>query len=160
MIEALITELIAALNANTAAHTGTAAPTPAPAPVAAKKSKAAPLAVVEPEPEPETEEEEAPEEVTTPTPTPAKGGKAKDTPNVPAKAAPAPGQPEAGEHVDPDEVIAQIQTAVKAKMLSGDPEAVKAAWTAVQKGFGITRVAELRNDPAKLLEALAKAKAL
>jgi hypothetical protein len=156
MIEALITELIAALNANTAAHTGTAAPTPAPA----KKGKTAPLAVVEPEPEPETEEEEAPEEVTTPTPTPAKGGKAKDTPNVPAKAAPAPGQPEAGEHVDPDEVIAQIQTAVKAKMLSGDPEAVKAAWTAVQKGFGITRVAELRNDPAKLLEALAKAKAL
>lgn len=155
MIEALLTELIAALNANTAAHLGTAAPTPAPA----KKGK---LAVVapEPEPEPETEEEEAPEEVTTPTPTPAKGAKAKDTPNVPAKSAPAPGQPEAGEHVDPDEVIAQIQAAVKAKMLSGDPETVKAAWTAVQKGFGIARVAELRNDPARLLEALAKAKAL
>lgn len=151
MIEALLTELIAALNANTAAHLGTAAPTPAPA----KKGK---LAVVEPEPE--TEEEEAPEEVTTPTPTPAKTAKAKDTPNVPAKSAPAPGQPEAGEHVDPDEVIAQIQAAVKAKMLSGDPETVKAAWTAVQKGFGIARVAELRNDPARLLEALAKAKAL
>lgn len=45
-------------------------------------------------------------------------------------------------------------------MLAGDPEAVKAAWTAVQKGFGIARVAELRNDPAKLLDALAKAKAL
>ena len=153
MIEALITELIAALNANTAAHTGTAAPTVAPAPVAAKKGKTAPLAVV-------AEETEEEEEVTTPTPTPAKGAKAKDTPNVPAKSAPAPGQPEAGEHVDPDEVIAQIQAAVKAKMLSGDPEAVKAAWTAVQKGFGIARVAELRNDAAKLLEALAKAKAL
>ena len=153
MIEALLTELIAALNANTAAHLGTAAPTPA----TAKKGK---LAVVAPEPEPETEEDEAPEEVNTPTPTPAKGAKTKDTPNVPAKSAPAPGQPEAGEHVDPDEVIAQIQAAVKAKMLSGDPETVKAAWTAVQKGFGIARVAELRNDPARLLEALAKAKAL
>lgn len=151
MIEALITELIAALNANTAAHTGTAAPTVAP-----KKGK---LAVVAPEPEPETEEE-TPEEVTTPTPTPTKTAKAKDTPNVPAKSAPAPGQPEAGEHVDVDETIAAIQAAVKAKMLAGDPEAVKAAWTAVQKGFGIARVAELRNDPAKLLDALAKAKAL
>lgn len=78
MIEDLLTKLIEALNANTAAHTGTAAPTAAP-----KKSK-----------------------------------------------------------------------------LAGDPEAVKAAWTAVQKGFGIARVAELRNDPAKLLDALAKAKAL
>lgn len=151
MIEALITELIAALNANTAAHTGTAAPTVAP-----KKGK---LAVVAPEPEPETEEE-TPEEVTTPTPTPTKTAKAKDTPNVPAKSAPAPGQPEAGEHVDVDETISAIQAAVKAKMLAGDPEAVKAAWTAVQKGFGIARVAELRNDPAKLLDALAKAKAL
>ena len=161
MIEALLTELIAALNANTAAHLGTSvATTPAPTPTPAlKKGKAAPLAVVAPEPE-ETEEEETPEEVTTPTPTPAKAAKAKDTPNVPAKSAPAPGQPEAGEHVDPDEVIAQIQAAVKAKMLSGDPETVKAAWTAVQRGFGIARVPELRNDPARLLEALAKAKAL
>lgn len=151
MIEDLLTKLIEALNANTAAHTGTAAPTVAP-----KKGK---LAVVAPEPEPETEEE-TPEEVTTPTPTPTKTAKAKDTPNVPAKSAPAPGQPEAGEHVDVDETISAIQAAVKAKMLAGDPEAVKAAWTAVQKGFGIARVAELRNDPAKLLEALAKAKAL
>lgn len=151
MIEDLLTKLIEALNANTAAHTGTAAPTVAP-----KKGK---LAVVAPEPEPETEEE-TPEEVTTPTPTPTKTAKAKDTPNVPAKSAPAPGQPEAGEHVDVDETIAAIQAAVKAKMLAGDPEAVKAAWTAVQKGFGIARVAELRNDPAKLLDALAKAKAL
>ena len=160
MIEALITELIAALNANTAAHAGTAAPTAVEAPVAAKKGKTAPLAVVAEEPEAGSVPDPGLTDTEVPTPTPAKGAKAKDTPNVPAKSAPAPGQPEAGEHVDPDEVIAQIQAAVKAKMLSGDPEAVKAAWTAVQKGFGIARVAELRNDPAKLLEALAKAKAL
>lgn len=160
MIETLITELIAALNANTEAlKANTAvhadgAPTEAPATLApaTKKAKAAPaLAVVAPE-EPAAEE--------TPTPTPAKAAKAADTPHVPAAAAPAPGQPDAGEHVDPDEIISSIQATVKAKMLSGDPDTVKAAWTTVQKGFGITRVAELRNDPARLLEALAKAKAL
>lgn len=157
MIEDLLKEHIAALNANTEAlKANTAARTcgvptePAPA---TKKAKAAPLAVVAPE-------EPAEEETPTPTPTPAKTAKPADTPHVPAAAAPAPGQPDAGEHVDPDEIIGLIQSTVKAKMLAGDPDAVKAAWTAVQKGFGIARVAELRNDPAKLLEALAKAKAL
>lgn len=159
MIEDLLKEHIAALNANTEAlKANTAArtcgvpaePVAAPAP-ATKKAKAAPLAVVAPE-EPTAEE--------TPTPTPAKTAKPADTPHVPAAAAPAPGQPDAGEHVDPDEIISSIQATVKAKMLSGDPDTVKAAWTAVQKGFGIARVAELRNDPARLLEALAKAKAL
>jgi len=157
MIEQLIAEHTAALLANTAAlRENTAALTGTAAPAATKPAKGKPLAVVElPEPE-----EEPAEEVTTPTPTPTKGAKAKDTPNVPAKSAPAPGQPEAGEHVDVDETIAQIQATVKSKMLKDDPEAVKAAWGAVQKGYGIARVAELRNDPAKLLEALAKAKAL
>jgi hypothetical protein len=164
MIEDLLKEHIAALNANTealnantAAHLGTASAAPAPA---AKKAKAAP-AVAAPE-EPTPPDTPAPEEpeTPTPTPTPAKAAKAADTPHVPAAAAPAPGQPDAGEHVDPDEIISSIQATVKAKMLAGDPDAVKAAWTAVQKGFGIARVAELRNDPARLLEALAKAKAL
>lgn len=159
MIEDLLKEHIAALNANTealkantAARAGGAPAESAPAP-ATKKAKAAP-AVVAPE------ETAAEEETPTPTPTPAKTAKLADTPHVPAAAAPAPGQPDAGEHVDPDEIISSIQATVKAKMLSGDPDTVKAAWTAVQKGFGIARVAELRNDPAKLLEALAKAKAL
>lgn len=154
MIEDLLKEHIAALNANTEAlKADTAARTcgvptePAPA---TKRAKAAPVAVAP----------EAEEETPTPTPTPAKTAKPADTPHVPAAAAPAPGQPDAGEHVDPDEIISSIQATVKAKMLSGDPDAVKTAWTAVQKGFGIARVAELRNDPAKLLEALAKAKAL
>ena len=155
MIETLITELIAALNANTAAHLGNSAPaTPAPA---TKKAKAAPTVVAPEEPAPE----EAPTVTAeTPTPTPAKAAKAADTPHVPAAAAPAPGQPDAGEHVDPDEIISSIQSTVKSKMLAGDPDTVKAAWMKVQKDFGIARVAELRNDPARLLEALAKAKAL
>ena len=158
MIETLITELIAALNANTAAHLGAAnTAAPATSAPATKKAKAAPAVVAPEEPAPE----EAPTVTAeTPTPTPAKAAKAADTPHVPAAAAPAPGQPDAGEHVDPDEVISSIQATVKAKMLAGDPDTVKAAWTAVQKGFGIARVAELRNDPARLLEALAKAKAL
>ena len=168
MIEDILKATIAALNANTealnantAALQGTATiATEAPAP---KKGKAAPVAAVLPDPEPETEEEtpeEEPAPVTSPTKTPAKATKVEDTPHVPAKSAPAPGQPIAGEHVDADEIIAQIQATVKSKMLSGNPEAVKAAWGAVQKGYGIARVAELRNDPARLLEALEKAKAL
>jgi len=98
----------------------------------------------------------------TPTPTKTKATKppVDDTPSVPAAAAPAPGQPVAAEHVDVDETIATIQTVVKKKMMEGVAADVKAAWTEVLKGYGVPRIAELRNDPAKLVEALGKANAL
>lgn len=139
MIENTLNELIQALRENTAAlqaRTNTAAPnTVATAPT-----------------------DEVISEDTKPTPVATKKGKA-DTPSVPAKVK-TPTQPEAVDHVDVDEVIAEIQGVVKAKMLKGDSEEVKAAWTAVLKGYGIPRIAELRNDPARLVEALGKAKAL
>jgi len=156
MIEQLIAEHTAALKENTAALRENTAALTGGNTAAPKKGKTAPLAVVA-DHEPE---EGTPEEVATPTPVATKGTKAADTPHVPAKSAPAPGQPDAGEHVDPDEVIASVQATVKAKMLQGDPEKVKTAWTAILKGYGIARVADLRNDPARLLDALAKAKAL
>lgn len=156
MIETLITELIAALKENTEAHK-------ASQPKAAKPAKVA-LAVVS---EPEPEIESAPETESAPEPEPAKPAtkvaapkkKANDTPNVPAPAV-LPGQPEAGEHVDVDEVIASIQKIVKTKMMEGDVGNIKEKWTAVRSEYGIERVTELRDEPAKLLEVLAKAKAL
>jgi hypothetical protein len=45
-------------------------------------------------------------------------------------------------------------------MVEGKPEEVKTAWTTVLKGYGIPRIAELRNDPVRLVEALGKAKEL
>ena len=143
-----------ALRAVLAASGTATAPTPAPEPTKAKApKKTAPLAV-EPTPEPEPP---APEDET-PTPTPAPIAAAKDTPHVPAPV--APGQPEAGEYVDVDEVISEIQKVVKDKMMTGDTEQVKTDWATYRKGLGVDRVAELRNEPAKLIAALAKAKAL
>ena len=140
LIKAHITALTAnteAVNANTAALEGKACLTGSP--------KATTVA-----------------EAATPTPTKTKATKppVDDTPSVPAAAAPAPGQPVAAEHVDVDETIAQIQTVVKKKMMEGVAADVKAAWTEVLKGYGVPRIAELRNDPAKLVEALGKANAL
>ena len=155
-----IEELITALNANTAAlrdvlaASGTApapvaaAPEPAPEPAPKRTRKAtAPVEVV-------VADEETPEIPETTTPTKVSTAPAKDdTPNVPAPV--APGQPEAGEHVDVDEVIAKINSTLKARMLSGDPDAVKQGFVTLRKKYGVERINELRNEPAKLLAVLA-----
>ena len=156
MIETLITELIEALKENTAAHQGKPE---APAP--AKKTKAAPApAPIAALPDPETTEE-----VTDLTPTKVAVAKpVDDTPNVPASAPPSPGQPVAAEHVDVDEVLAQITSTIKNKLMSVDASeqpAYKAKWEKIRKGkYGVERMSDLKNEPAKLLAALADAKAL
>ncbi len=159
MIEDLLKELIAtqkeqtaALKENTAALLGKSEPaapakkskpTPAPAPIAAL-----------PDPEPE--------EVTDLTPTKVAVTKSvDDTPNVPASAPPSPGQPVAAEHVDVDEVLAQINSIVKGKLVAGDTALKKAQWEKIRKDkYGVDRISELKSQPAKLLAALADAKAL
>lgn len=110
-----------------------------------------------PDPEPETTEE-----VTDLTPTKVAAPKpVDDTPNVPASAPPSPGQPVAGEHVDTDEVIAQINSIVKGKLMAGDTALKKAQWEKIRKDkYGVDRISELKSQPAKLLAALADAKAL
>jgi hypothetical protein len=155
MIEDIIAKHTEALNANTEAikaHTAALLGTP----VKEESAKPAPKGKVKPTVVPEPEE---PEADMTPTKVEVKK-KLDDTPNVPSKTAPAPGQPDAAEHVDVDETIAQVQSIVKRKLDEGDAAAVKVAWQAVLKKFGVPRVAELRNDPARLLQALAAAKAL
>lgn len=177
MIETLITELTAALKENTAALRDVLAAssadvkvvhtiTPAPAPEPAKKGKAAkaapaPVEQAAPAPAPE----ETPAEATTPepepdlTPTKVPTAPAKDdTPHVPAPV--APGQPEAGEHVDVDEVLAQITSTLKKKMVDGDAKAVQDAFVVIRKGYNVERINELRSQPAKLLEVLRKTQAL
>jgi hypothetical protein len=156
MIEDIIAKHTEALNTNTEAikaHTAALLGLP----VKEESAKPAPKGKVKPAPAPEPETE--PEADMTPTKVEVKT-KLDDTPNVPSKTAPAPGQPEAAEHVDVDETIAQVQSIVKRKLDEGDAAAVKVAWQGVLKKFGVPRVAELRNDPARLLQALAAAKAL
>lgn len=151
MIESLLQKLIVALEENTAAHLGKAEPV-APA----KKTKAA---LPDPTPEPEPKEE-----VTDLTPTKVAAPAKKptdDTPNVPASAPPSPGQPVAAEHVDVDEVLAQINSIVKAKCMSGDTAKMKAEWEKIRRGkYGVDRMSDLKGEPAKLIAALADAKAL
>ena len=100
-------------------------------------------------------------EVTDTTPTKVEVAKVvDDTPNVPA-AHVEPGQPAAAEHVDVDEVLAQINKIVKGKLMSGDTAIMKNKWEQIRKGkYGVERMSDLRNDPAKLLAALEDAKAL
>ncbi len=141
----------AALKDHTAAilallASGTASTTvPAPAP-------AAPLAVVEPA------------EIALPTKIEKKTATKKtavaDTPSVPSRDN-EPGGPVAGDHVDVDEVLAEITATVRKKITeSADPEAVKNAWTAVREKLGAERISDLKAEPAKLLQALAAAKKL
>lgn len=174
MIEQLIQELTEALNENTAAikqHIAAlgAAPATVAAPAPAKKAPTKKLEVVadpEPEPEPEEAEETVEEETPEPEPdlTPTKVAvktKSNDTPNVPSKGHTPDGQPTAGEHVDVDEVIAQINATVKGKLLkAADPEPLKVKWAGIRKAYGVDRIADLRGNPAALLKALAQAKAL
>lgn len=180
-IENQLTELTAAIKENTAvlrdvlAASSNAAPAPAPAPEPAKRTRAkaepAPAPVEEsPDLEastasnegggsdesPEIDPPNEPEPETT-TRVPAKSTKG-DTPHVPAPT--TPGQPAAGEFVDVDEVIAEIQKTVTAKLMEGDTTALKEKWASIRKGYGVDRISELRGQPAKLVEALAKAKAL
>jgi hypothetical protein len=88
---------------------------------------------------------------------------ADDTPSVQPKVA-EPGAPAAGEHVDVDEVIAEIGEIVKQKIVAaaatGEDDAVKEAWGKVREGFKVARIGELKNRPADLVAALAAAKAL
>ena len=166
MIEETLKLLTEALNENTAAikqHIAALGTAEKPAP---KKPAAKPPVVLpDPEPEPEapTAEEPAAEEVEetlVPTKVAVKT-KASDTPNVPAMRQPDAGQPEAGEHVDVDEVIAQINSTVKSKLLkAADPEPLKTKWATIRKAYGVDRIADLRGNPAALLKALAQAKAL
>jgi outer membrane biosynthesis protein TonB len=160
MIETLLQELTQALKDNTAAINSmlAAGETKPEKPAAApKKAKAV---VTEPEPEPEPEPQ--PEPVTNTTPTKVAVIKiADDTPSVPSTTPLQPGQPIAGDHVDVDEVLAQINTIVKGKLMSGDTASMKTKWEQIRKGkYGVDRMSDLKNDPAKLLAALADAKAL
>jgi len=161
MIETLIQELTKAIRENTEAIKATM-PTPVATPAPKKAAK------VEPEPEqaepeqaePEQPEPEQPADSGKPTKVAAPKRKPiDDTPSVPAVAV-LPGQPPAGEHVDVDETIAQITKIVKTKMMEGDSNAVKEKWSGIRAKFGIERVTELRDEPAKLLACLAQAKAL
>lgn len=93
----------------------------------------------------------------------AKEAPADDTPSVPSKTA-EPGGPAAAEHVDVDEMIAEIGQIVKDKITAaaatGEDDAVKDAWLKVREKFGVARIGELKSRPADLVKALAAAKAL
>jgi hypothetical protein len=123
-------------------------------------ARACGLTTVEPEPqtgaEPQTE-------IALPTKIekkPAKKTAVADTPSVPSRDN-EPGGPVAGEHVDVDEVLAEITATVRKKITeSADPDAVKNAWSAVREKLGAERISDLKSEPAKLLQALAAAKKL
>jgi len=84
-----------------------------------------------------------------------------DTPNVPSRIPVEDGQPLAAEHVDVDEVISNINSIVKAKLIaSEDVDAMKRKWEVIRKGYGVDRISDLKGNPAALLDALNKAKAL
>ena len=164
-IDQRLEDLITAINENTAALRDVLASGTAPTnvvPIAAEKlaeKPAKPAKASKPTPATAPVAEVAPdEEEETPTPTPTPAAKATDTPHVPAPS--APGQPAAGEYVDVDEVISKIQATVKAKLMKGDTEQLKKDWETIRKSYGVDRITELRNDPAKLLDALKKAEAL
>ena len=117
------------------------------------------------EPEPQTEAEPEPQtEIALPAKiekktTPKKAAVA-DTPSVPSRDN-EPGGPVAGDHVDVDEVLAEITAIVRQKITeSADPEKVKTAWTGVREKLGVERISDLKSEPAKLLQALAAAKKL
>jgi len=169
MIEQLIQELTEALRENTAAIKQSQSQTvvvEAAKPAAAKKAPAKKPEVL-PDPEPETEETQEdetidPAEDFTVTPTKVSApARQDDTPNVPSKGRNPDGSALAAEHVDVDEVIAEINATVKGKLLkAADPEPLKEKWATIRKGYGVDRIADLRGNPAQLLAALIQAKAL
>lgn len=177
MIEETLKQLTEALIENTAAikqHIAVLGATPTPAPAAepakpAAKKSAAKKPEVMPDPEPEEIEEPASEETTEPEPepeviTPTKVAAPKrqdDTPNVPSTGRNPDGSALAAEHVDVDEVIAEINATVKGKLMkAADPEVLKDKWSSIRKGYGVDRIADLKGNPAQLLAALKQAKAL
>lgn len=145
MIEKLIQENTEAIKALTAAFLAqTSKPT---------------LTVVTDEQEPEAPAPEPTTDLGTPTKVAAPKRKAATTPSVPAVQQDS-NLPPADEHVDVDETIAQINALVKSKMMSGNTADVKAQWASIRGAYGVERVSDLRDEPAKLLQLLAKAKAL
>jgi hypothetical protein len=175
MIEETLKQLTEALIENTAAikqHIAVLGATPTPTSAAepvkpAAKKPAAKKPEVMPDPEPEGIEEPAPEETTEPEPeviTPTKVAAPKrqdDTPNVPSTGRNPDGSALAAEHVDVDEVIAEINATVKGKLMkAADPEVLKDKWSSIRKGYGVDRIADLKGNPSQLLAALKQAKAL
>ena len=157
-IETELAANTAALKENTAALLAFVAASGTPV-----KSAKATLTVVEPEPQtepaPEPQTEIAlPAKIEKKT-TPKKVAVA-DTPSVPSRDN-EPGGPVAGDHVDVDEVLAEITAIVRQKITeSADPDKVKTAWTGVREKLGVERISDLKSEPAKLLQALAAAKKL
>jgi hypothetical protein len=124
-------------------------------------ARACGLTTVEPEPQTEAEPQT---EIALPTKiekkAPTKKTAVADTPSIPSRDN-EPGGPVAGEHVDVDEVLAEITAIVRQKITeSADPEKVKTAWTGVREKLGVERISDLKSEPAKLLQALAAAKKL
>ena len=170
MIESLITELIAALNKNTAAILASQADTPLDTKAPIEPAKRGPRGKTSPtvpqetivDPEPPTGQPAAEEESMTPTRVEV-APVVTDTPHVASKTPTPAGQPPAGEHVDVDAVISDINSIVKSRLLKADESEVdglKTKWAGIRKAYGVDRIADLRNNPAALLDALAKAKAL
>lgn len=145
----------AAIKENTAALLAVLAASPAGNVVPMKAPAAAPA----------SEDIVLPEKIerkTAPATKKAKEAPVDDTPSVPAVT--EPGAPPAGEHVDVDEVVAEIGEIVKQKIIAaaetGEDDEVKAAWGKIREGFGVARIGELKNRPADLLKALKAAKGL
>lgn len=155
-IESHLTALTDAIKENTAvlkqvlaagnATTGTPAPVETPVPV--KKTKATPAPVPTPEPEPEI--------AVVPTKVAPAAAAPADTPHVAARQ--EPGHPDAGEHIDVDEVLAQINEIVKSKIAGND--AKKQEWVNVRTAMGVERISDLKPFPDRLMQALAAAKKL
>ena len=159
-VMSLETELAAntaALKENTAALLAVLAASPAGVP--------ANVTPIKPAAAPASEDIEIPAKIERKAPGRPKAAAAPaddDTPSVPAVT--EPGAPPAGEHVDVDEVVAEIGEIVKQKIIAaaetGEDDEVKAAWGKIREGFGVARIGELKNRPADLLKALAAAKGL
>ena len=159
-VMSLETELAAntaALKENTAALLAVLAASPAGVP--------ANVTPIKPAAAPASEDIEIPAKIERKAPGRPKAAAAPaddDTPSVPAVT--EPGAPPAGEHVDVDEVVAEIGEIVKQKIIAaaetGEDDEVKAAWGKIREGFGVARIGELKNRPADLLKALKAAKAL
>lgn len=130
-----------------------AEPAAAPAKPAKKAAKQAPAPAAAEEPEPEAGTETTKVEVPAAPVT-------DDTPAVAPRRADSD-YPDSQEHVDVDEVYAKMQAIVKNKIVAAaDPEEVKRKWISVVQGYGVDKAADLRGNPAKLLECLKKAEAL
>jgi hypothetical protein len=168
MIEETLKQLTEALIENTAAIKQSQSQTvvvEAAKPTAKKTPAKKPEVLPDPEPETEETQEDGtidPAEDFTVTPTKVSSpARQDDTPNVPSTGRNPDGSALAAEHVDVDEVIAEINATVKGKLMkAADPEVLKDKWSSIRKGYGVDRIADLKGNPAQLLAALKQAKAL